>query len=109
MAGFGDNCDFVAVNLLGGEQRPITSSEPATNFEMGGLKSSQRLGLVMGDIYTRNSAGEDMAAVRNIAQRFELFDRQLHFNHAIGNAEDRRYSNAFRRGLPWASRPLLVS
>jgi hypothetical protein len=39
--------DFVPVNLLGSEQRPITDSNLAANIAMNGVEPLQRLGFVM--------------------------------------------------------------
>ena len=42
--GAAGNRDSVAVNLFGGEQRPIRNSDFATNFKMRGIKTAQRFG-----------------------------------------------------------------
>ena len=58
------NRDFVAVNLFGGEQRPIRNSDFATNFKMRGIEAAQRFGFVVRDVDAGNPSRKDMNAGR---------------------------------------------
>lgn len=69
-----DNRDFVAVDLLGGKQRPFGQTDLAANFAMRSVETAQDLCLVVRDINARDAAGESVNAIRQRTERVETFE-----------------------------------
>src|SRR6266567_9349210 len=74
-----DACDFITVNLLGGEQRPIADSNCVANFEMGRFQSLQCFRFIMRNMDARNSSRENVATHCEHIQRRKLLERKLHY------------------------------
>src|SRR5260370_10875170 len=49
------DCDFVSVNLLRSEKRPIAHSDLTPHFAMNGTETPQRFSLVMRNVDPRDS------------------------------------------------------
>ena len=76
-----DNCDFVSVNLLSGEKRPVADTDRVANFAMRGVEPLQHFGFVMPrrrGVDAGNSMRENVAADSDSAQRGKLFKGQMH-------------------------------
>jgi hypothetical protein len=75
-----DDCDFVSVDLLGGEQRPVAKAGCVANFVMRCIEALQHIGFIMGDGDAGNSVRENMMNDANRAQRRKLFEEQVHYS-----------------------------
>ena len=73
-----DNCDFISMNLLGREQRPIAHADCIANSAMRGIKPLQYFGFIMGNVDVGNSLRENVTTDLDRAQRRKLFERQIH-------------------------------
>jgi hypothetical protein len=70
-----DDRDFISVDLLGGEQRPIRHSNFSTRLAMNSIKPLQRFGFVMGNIDARDSLNQRVTAKRDCLKCRKIFDR----------------------------------
>ena len=73
-----DHCDFVAVNLLRGQQRPIDYPNLAARFAMSGVESFQHFGFVVRNIDAGNSLDKGVAANLDCGEGRKKFNRSLH-------------------------------
>ena len=55
-----DYCNFISVDLFGGEQRPIVKARFLANFPMCGIEPLQHFGFIVGDIDAGNSLRENV-------------------------------------------------
>ena len=55
-----DYCNFITVDLFGGEQRPITKAVCLANFPMYGIEPLQHFGFIVGDVEAGNSLYENV-------------------------------------------------
>src|SRR5262245_4146474 len=69
-----DDCDFVSVNLLSGEKRPIAYADCVTNFAMRRFEPLQYFGFIMRNVDARNSLRESVTTKANRGQRGKLLE-----------------------------------
>ena len=78
-----DNCNFVAVNLFGGEQRPFGHADCLANVGVSDLESPERLGFILRHVNPGNSPGEDVTATFDRSERGKLLDWKLLLRHSV--------------------------
>jgi hypothetical protein len=69
-----DNCDFVSVSLLSGDQWPIAHPGRMPDFTMRGIEPLQHFGFVVRNIDAWNSLRESVTTYSNRAQRGKLLE-----------------------------------
>jgi hypothetical protein len=69
-----DNGNLVSVNLLRGQERPISDSNIVAIFAMNGIQTPERFRFVRRDVDVWNARDERVANIRNRIKRWELFE-----------------------------------
>src|SRR5205823_14332160 len=94
-----DNRDFVSVNLLGGEQRPVVRADCVAKFAVRGFKPLQYFGFIGRNVDAGNSLREKVATNFNRAKRRELFEGKLrHFSFQFEARTSREFQSPKLRG-----------
>jgi hypothetical protein len=72
-----DNRDFIAVDLLCSEQRPISDSDLATKLAMSRIQSPKGLGFVVRNINAWNARDKTVTNIWNRRERWKVFEPRL--------------------------------
>jgi hypothetical protein len=73
-----DNCDFVSMNLLGGEYGPIADADCIPNFPVRCIEPLQRFDFIMRHVDAWNSLRKSVTTDSDRAKRGKLLERRLH-------------------------------
>src|SRR5438132_10142246 len=81
-----DNCDFISMNLLGREQRPVADADCIANSAMRRIQPLQHFDFIMRYIDAWNSLRKSVTTDSDRAQRRKLFEGQVH--HLNSKSQD---------------------
>ena len=73
-----DNCDFISMNLLGGEYGPIADADCIPNFPVRRIEPLQHFDFIMRHVDAWNSLRKSVTTDSDRAKRGKLLERRLH-------------------------------
>ena len=73
-----DNCDFISMNLLGGEYGPIADADGIPNFPVRRIEPLQHFDFIMRHVDAWNSLRKSVTTDSDRAKRGKLLERRLH-------------------------------
>jgi hypothetical protein len=73
-----DHCDFISMNLLGGEYRPIASADCMPNFPVRRIEPLQHFDFIMRHVDAWNSLRKSVTTDSDRAKRGKLLERRVH-------------------------------